>query len=96
MCHNARVSHTKKMQYPLHLGPRGRVVLPAPVRRELGLEEGDRLVLTIEGSGKVTIRSLREQAKKCAGLFARVAPGRNLVDELLAERREEARRESAR
>jgi hypothetical protein len=37
--------------------------------------------------------SLREQVKGTRGLFRHAAPERDLVDELLMERKEEARRE---
>ena len=38
--------------------------------------------------------SRREAVRRARGLFAHIAPGESLVDELIAERREEARRES--
>ena len=43
--------------------------------------------------GTLELLSAREAARRALGLFAHVAPGRSLVEELLAERREEARRE---
>jgi hypothetical protein len=39
--------------------------------------------------------SARQLARRLRGLFKDLAPGRSLVDELIAERREEARREDA-
>lgn len=76
------------------VGARGRVVLPAPVRRRFGLKEGDRLVLTIEPEGEMRLVSLREAVRRARGMFAHIAPGRNLADELITDRREEARREA--
>jgi AbrB family looped-hinge helix DNA binding protein len=81
--------------YRVQMGERGRVVLPAPVRRALGLAPGDRLILTVEPDGAVRMVSAREVAGRLRGLLRDVAPGRSLVDELLAERRAEARREDA-
>ena len=69
------------------------MVLPAEVRKALGLKEGDRLLLRVREDGTLELLSAREVARRAKGMFAHVAPGRSLVDELLAERREEARRE---
>jgi AbrB family looped-hinge helix DNA binding protein len=77
------------------MADRGRVVLPAPVRRALGLAAGDQLILTVEPDGAVRMVSAREVAGRLRGLLLDVAPGRSLVDELPAERRAEARREDA-
>jgi len=51
-------------------------------------------VLSLEPDGSMRLVSLREQVKKARGLFQHVAPERDLVGELISERREEARRES--
>lgn len=77
------------------LGDRGRLVLPARLRRRLDLKPGDRLIVTVDDSGGFRVVSAREQARKLRGLYRDLAPGRSLVDELIAERREEARREEA-
>jgi antitoxin PrlF len=37
----------------VQLSPRGQVTLPAPVRRALGLEPGDNLVISVEGDRAV-------------------------------------------
>jgi len=84
---------TELQNYTVTLGDRGRVVLPAPLRRQLGLHPGDRLILTVQGSDRVRLVSAREQARAIRGLFGDVAPDRSLVGELIAERREEAGRE---
>jgi AbrB family looped-hinge helix DNA binding protein len=83
------MSHTT---YTVQLGERGRLVLPSPVRRELGLERGDRLLLSVE-DGAVRLVSAQEVARRCHGLLADKYPGRSLADELIVERREETRRE---
>lgn len=77
----------------LRLGPQGRVVVPAHFRRALGLDPGDALVASIEDGCLV----LAPQAAALARLLARfpVAPGApSAVDELIEQRRAEARRES--
>ncbi len=78
----------------LRLGPQGRVVLPAHFRRELGLEVGDPLVASVENGRLV----LAPRAEARASLLARFRPAigeRSVVDELLEQRRAEARREAA-
>ncbi len=68
--------------------------MPAALRERLGIKEGDRLVLTVRADGSVKLVSLREAVRRLHGAYAHLAPpGVGLVDELIAERREEARRE---
>jgi AbrB family looped-hinge helix DNA binding protein len=92
MSQDAEASHNR---YTVELGDRGRLVLPADIRRRLGLEEGERLLLTLEGEGDLRLVSLREQVRRLRGLLKDVAPGRDLAGELVEERREEARREDS-
>ncbi len=78
--------------YAVEVGPKGRVVIPAPLRRELGLEEGSQLVAMAEGGGVVLLP--REQVKaRLRGLLAGVRV--SMADELARERRAEARAESS-
>ncbi|MBA2376851.1 MAG: AbrB/MazE/SpoVT family DNA-binding domain-containing protein [Rubrobacter sp.] len=83
----------KEETYTLTVGDRGRLVLPASVRRDLGLKKGDRISLIVRPDGEMKLVSWREAARRARGMYAHLAPGRSLVDELIAERREEARRE---
>ena len=82
-------------RYAVALGERGRLVLPAALRRRLGLHPGDRLIVTDDAEGGLRILSAREQARRLYGIYQSVAPGRSLAEELIAERREEARLEAA-
>lgn len=76
------------------VGDRGRLVLPADVRSELGIEAGARMLLTTERDGSLRLRPYRSVADQGRGLLAGLAPsGESMVDELLAERRREAARE---
>ena len=69
------------------LGKQGRLVVPAPLRHELGLELGDELVARAEAGRLIfepkaaVVARLRDRFKHIEG---------SLADELLAERREEA------
>jgi AbrB family looped-hinge helix DNA binding protein len=66
------------------VGPKGRVVIPAGIRRELALHEGSELVALVEGDALVLLT--REAAKRrLRALFAGAST--SLADELIAERR---------
>lgn len=78
------------------VGERGRLVLPAAVRAELGIKPGTRMLLSTEPDGSLRLRPYRVLAEQARGLLAELAPAdQSMVDELLAERRREAARENA-
>lgn len=87
------MAHTEL--YAIVLGERGRLVLPAPLRRRLDLHPGDRLIASFGADGEIRLVSAREQARRLHGLYRDLAPRRSLADELIAERRAEAEREDA-
>ncbi|MFZ9464008.1 MAG: AbrB/MazE/SpoVT family DNA-binding domain-containing protein, partial [Vulcanococcus sp.] len=74
------------------LGRQGRLVIPASLRRSLDLEEGDRLVARQEAN-RLVIEKPEQIKQRLKARFAQVPAERRLVDELIAERREESRRE---
>ena len=80
--------------YVLHLGDRGRLVLPAELRKSLGLKAGEELVLTVDEEGGMRLTSQRQRLDRLQGMFASIQPHRILSEELIRERRREARRES--
>jgi AbrB family looped-hinge helix DNA binding protein len=88
VCHNALVNPV-----PVHLGAKGRVVLPASIRRTLGLEEGAELLARVEGDG-IVLEPRGAALRRLRGFFAAVPAERRLVDELLDERRRDAEREA--
>jgi AbrB family looped-hinge helix DNA binding protein len=74
------------------VGPQGRLVVPAPLRRRLGIEAGDVLVARAEDDRLV----LERRDAVLARLRTRflVVPAEvSMVDELIAERRVDAKRE---
>ena len=79
--------------HTVQLGERGRIVLPAAVRKLLGAKEGDKLVLTVEEDGSIQMLSVRQQVSRMRGVMAHLSPKRKLVEELLQERRQEAANE---
>jgi len=74
------------------VGPKGRVVIPAGIRRELGIEEGSELVALVEGQAVVLVprSAIRSRLRS---IFAEV--GVSMREELVAERRADAARESS-
>ena len=80
--------------YVLHLGDRGRLVLPARVRKQLRLKTGEELLLTVDDDGAMRLTNRRQRLDRLQGMFASIEPHRKLSDELIRERRLEARRES--
>lgn len=80
---------TAQRSYPLKLQAQGRVVVPQAVRTELGVQEGDDLLLVKTAQGfQLTTRTVLLAA--ALGSLAR-DDGRDMTQELLDERRAEAR-----
>ena len=76
------------------LGESGRIVLPAAIRKELGLKAGDRLTVISDAGSirilnrKMALASIRADIIKHRGSLD------GILDEFLAERREEATRDA--
>lgn len=71
----------------------GRIVIPAEMRKQLGIEIGEDVNLSIS-DGAVRISSRTESLQRLRQLARSVSQkGGSIVDELIAERREEAKHE---
>ena len=70
-------------------------MLPAGLRKTLGLKTGESLLLAVEENGAMRLSTRRQRLEAARGLFATISPGRALSDELIQERREEVRLEKA-
>ena len=81
--------HAVLMDATLVLGKQGRLVIPAEVRRTLGLSAGDSLHLRLVGHSLVLERP-QDAAAELRGLASDEPRSRSLVDELLDERRRAA------
>ena len=74
----------------------GRTVIPAALREQLDIRDGDQLIWSI-GDGALIATTRRAQLRKAQAMVAgAVPPGRSLVDELLADRKAEQAAEDAR
>lgn len=84
------------MTYSAKIIKGGKIVIPAELRRELGFADGDRLVFEREGESLV-VKSYHQVVREVQEAFRPFKPqdGSSLVDELIAERRAEARLEDA-
>jgi AbrB family looped-hinge helix DNA binding protein len=75
------------------IGPGGRIVIPAAYRKAMGVGPGDEVLLSLD-SGQLRILSPREALRRAQSIVRRhVAAGRRLSDELIKERRAEAKGE---
>lgn len=71
----------------------GKLVIPAAMRRELGIGAGDTVLVSVD-EGELRVRSLTSAIARAQALVRKYVPeGVSLVDQLIAERREEAARE---
>jgi AbrB family looped-hinge helix DNA binding protein len=76
----------------VEVGPKGRVVIPAAIRRELGIGEGSQLVAVVEEGGVLLIPRGNVK-RRLRALFADVQG--SLAAELIADRRREAEWEAS-
>ena len=76
------------------INQQGRIVIPAECRAATGLKAGDDLLIELVGEGELRLRTRRQAIKEAQAIVARRVPkDRDLVAELIAERRAEAERE---
>ncbi|MCE2557937.1 MAG: AbrB/MazE/SpoVT family DNA-binding domain-containing protein [Acidobacteria bacterium] len=74
----------------VRFGSQGRLVVPLPMRKALGFKAGDPLVARVQ-DGRLVVESRESVLLRVQEQFG--VPGRNLINELIAERRQAARRE---
>jgi AbrB family looped-hinge helix DNA binding protein len=72
----------------------GRLLIPARMRRQLGLRPGDPVILEAGETG-LQVRPYRKAIEEAQAIIRKYIPDpdRSLVDELIQERRREAARE---
>ena len=85
----------KPHQRLVQVAGNGRMNLPADIRRALGLDGAGRVILTQDENG-VLLTTANQALKRIRALAAPFKPdSRSVVDELLADRREDAARDNA-
>jgi AbrB family looped-hinge helix DNA binding protein len=77
----------------VQVGASGRVVIPAELGHQLGLNQGDRIVARIE-EGRLVLEKAENIKQRLKQRFAHLK-GQGLVDEMIAERRTAAAEEEA-
>ncbi len=80
------------MCFTTRIGEGGRIVLPARLRREAGLAVGDPVVVRL-ADGEVRLIKYADAVQRAQALVRPYLGDRDLVEELIAERRAEAERE---
>ena len=71
-----------------------RMVIPAAIRKRLGLQIGDAVTLVLEDDGAVRLLTQAASVRQAQELVRQYIPAeRKLVDELIAERRQETGQE---
>jgi len=77
----------------LRVSENGRMVIPIAFRRAVGINAGDEVILRVEDD-ELRITTLKKSLERAQRLVRKyIKPGISLSDELIAERRREARRE---
>ena len=81
--------------YDIPVQENGRMILPAALRRRLGIEKGDRLVVE-DRDGSVSLTTARERRRRAQRIAAKYArAGGGAVDAFLEDKRAEVEREEA-
>lgn len=73
----------------MRVGPQGRVVIPAALRRQVGLSAGDELRVFVDAD-RLVLEPRAAAAERARGMFKHLATEVLASDQLIAERRAEA------
>ena len=72
----------------------GRILIPAAVRRQLGLSEGSQVLVRVEDSGTFQVTSRSQALAKVRQEIRKYIPaGQDLAEKLIRDRRAEVERE---
>jgi len=85
--------HPMEGHNEIQLSAQGRLVIPAALRRALGFQPGDKLIAYQE-DGRLVLEKSSTIERRLKQRFDHIPEGERLADELIAERRAEARRET--
>lgn len=79
-------------QVEVQIGPQGRIVIPAELRRVLNLQPGEVVLARVEGD-RLVLERRQEVLRRLKSRFDEVSGDISLAQELIADRRVEARRD---
>ena len=77
--------------HQVRVGPQGRIVVPAELRKELGIEAGANLLASVH-DGRLVLEPRDAVLARLQKRFAPIPASVSLADELIAERRAESAR----
>ena len=87
------MQHQNEPQARCKIDQVGRMLIPADIRQQLNIGPGDEVILEVH-DGRMTVSTFQAVLHELrAEIKRRALPGGSVVEELLAERREEAARE---
>jgi AbrB family looped-hinge helix DNA binding protein len=71
---------------------RGRLSIPSEIRKQLGFQEGDSVIVEPVGPGEFRVIRVRDAVDRAKGMYRHLrTPGENVSDELVADRRRETK-----
>ena len=73
----------------IQIGPQGRVVIPAALRKAVGIDVGDTLIAQVD-DGRIVLEKTSVIVARLRERFRAIPADVNLADELIAHRRAEA------
>ena len=77
------------MTYQAKVIAGGKIVIPAELRREFGIKDGDSLVIERDGQGGMVLRTYAQVVREAQERFRALVGPDYTVDDFLAERRAE-------
>jgi AbrB family looped-hinge helix DNA binding protein len=88
-----RPKYLEDLRVRMRIGAKGRLVIPAAMRKAMGMADGDMLDLVVV-DGELRIATMQERLRRAQERVKKYVPeGVSLADELSAERREAAKHE---
>jgi AbrB family looped-hinge helix DNA binding protein len=88
------MAHKATVRYKARVDGAGRVLIPAEIRKRAGMKPGATVTITAGPSGRIVLEPALAFLREAQEYFQSLAPASVLwSDELIAERRKEARRE---
>jgi AbrB family looped-hinge helix DNA binding protein len=94
VCQNGSMPQKTASRYHAKVDKAGRVVIPVEIRQKAQLHPGAALTITVEPSGRIVLEPVLTALREAQEYFLHLGPAEeSWSDEILAERRLEARRE---